>query len=216
MIYSELFKRLEGLSHGFGIKVEAGSARDSETAGPAQSAGEIWRVKQVHGDTICDLDLLDELPPVESIEADAIVTSRKGLAIGVRTADCAPLLVADQKQPLVAVIHSGWRGTVAKISLKVIQYLQSEKGSDPSDLFVAIGPCIQGSCYEVGEEVTGVQVTRYFDMVAENQSLICEGGVLPDHIEMLDYCTHCRGDLFHSYRRDGERAGRQISWIQLL
>ncbi len=199
MMTSSLLESVGSIVHGF----------DTRSDPPAAA----FRVKQVHGDVICDLDTLDAVPVSESIEADAIVTTRSGQIIGVRTADCVPLLVADQKKPLVAAIHSGWRGTVAKITLRTIQYLQKEKGSDPGNLIVAIGPCIQGSCYEVGEEVTGAKVTRYFDMVAENRKLLQEAGVLSEHIETLDYCTHCRDDLFHSYRRDGEKAGRQISWI---
>ena len=82
-------------------------------------------------------------------EGDAIVSSEPGVAIGIRTADCVPILVADRETRIVACIHAGWRGTAANIVGATVEVLRS-RGSKPENLHVAIGPSIGSCCYEVG------------------------------------------------------------------
>jgi YfiH family protein len=91
--------------------------------------------------------------PSKQSKGDALATKRAGLLLGVRTADCSPVLVVDPKKRVVAAIHAGWRGTLARIVVKTIGQMQMEFKSDPKDLLAAIGPTIGGCCYEVGTEV---------------------------------------------------------------
>jgi polyphenol oxidase len=104
---------------------------------------------QIHSDVVRIFDA----SPSKQCKGDALATNRKGLLLGVRTADCSPVLVVDPKKRVVAAIHAGWRGTLARIVAKTIGQMQMEFGSDPKDLLAAIGPTIGGCCYEVGTEV---------------------------------------------------------------
>jgi YfiH family protein len=89
----------------------------------------------------------------EPLRGDAAVTDRPGLLLGVRTADCVPVLIADRRRRVVAAVHAGWRGTLARIAQKTVGDLRMFYGSAPTDLVAAIGPRIGVCCYEVGAEV---------------------------------------------------------------
>src|ERR1700744_6020304 len=104
---------------------------------------------QIHSDVVRIFDAT----PSKQCKGDALATNRKGLLLGVRTADCSPVLVVDPKKRVVAAIHAGWRGTLARIVAKTIGQMQMEFGTEPKDLLAAIGPTIGGGCYEVGTEV---------------------------------------------------------------
>jgi polyphenol oxidase len=91
--------------------------------------------------------------PGKQCKGDALATNRAGLLLGVRTADCSPILIVDPKKRAVAAIHAGWRGTLARIVVKTIGQMQMEFKSNPKDMLAAIGPTIGGCCYEVGTEV---------------------------------------------------------------
>jgi len=106
-------------------------------------------LRQIHSDLINRIDRMPEQP----LAGDGMVTDTPGLLLAVQTADCLPIIVADRKRRAVGVFHAGWRGTVKRISEKGVGEMRKHFGSDPRDLVVAIGPGIQGCCYEVGEEV---------------------------------------------------------------
>lgn len=99
---------------------------------------------------------------------DALLTRETDVLLGVRTADCLPILVVDPQSRAVAAIHSGWRGALKRIAEKTIGEMRRLYGSKPQRLFAALGPCIGACCYEVGEEVadsfTGhfVNSAKYF------------------------------------------------------
>src|SRR5580704_2870742 len=86
-------------------------------------------------------------------QGDALITRERGVLLAVQTADCIPILLADTKRRAVAAIHSGWRGTLARIAAKALGRMQMEFGTRPQDVMAALGPGIGRCCYEVGEEV---------------------------------------------------------------
>jgi YfiH family protein len=109
-------------------------------------------LKQIHSNLVllaCAADADRERPR----KGDGLMTGEPGLLIGVRTADCIPILVADRKRRTVAAFHAGWRGTVHRIVESGIGRLRLQFGSRPEDLVAAIGPGIGPCCYSVGEEV---------------------------------------------------------------
>jgi polyphenol oxidase len=108
---------------------------------------------QIHSDVVRIFDAKTKTPPANQSKGDALATNRPGLLLGVRTADCSPVLVVDPKKRVVAAIHAGWRGTLARIVVKTIGQMQMEFKSNPKDMLAAIGPTIGGCCYEVGTEV---------------------------------------------------------------
>jgi len=117
----------------------------------ALSAGKMPLVtlRQFHSDVIHVADA----PEAEVPRADALATRTLGLLLGVQTADCVPILMADTRQRAVAAIHAGWRGTLARIVVKTLGRMQMEFGTRPRDVVASLGPAIGRCCYEVGPEV---------------------------------------------------------------
>jgi YfiH family protein len=113
-------------------------------------------LRQIHSDLIHRVDRVQvqgDRMPEQPVAGDGIVTDTPGLLVAVQTADCLPIILADRKRRAVGVFHAGWRGTVKRIVEKGVGEMQKHFGSDPRDLMAAIGPGVQGCCYEVGEEV---------------------------------------------------------------
>jgi YfiH family protein len=111
-------------------------------------------LRQIHSDLIHRVHgvRVDRMP-AEPLAGDGIVTDTPGLLVAVQTADCLPIILADRKRRAVGVFHAGWRGTVKRIVEKGVGEMRKHFGSDPRNLVAAIGPGVQGCCYEVGEEV---------------------------------------------------------------
>ena len=112
-------------------------------------------LRQIHSDRIHRVERADESSSKfsEAPKADALITREPGALLGVQTADCIPILLADPKRRAVAAIHSGWRGTLARIATKALGRMHMEFGTRPGDVIAALGPGIGRCCYEVGSEV---------------------------------------------------------------
>ena len=106
-------------------------------------------LRQIHSDIIRHIVSI----PGEPLPGDGMITSTPGLLLAIQTADCLPVIIVDAKRHAVGVFHAGWRGTVKRIVEKGVGEMTRHFGSRPRDLKAAIGPGIQGCCYEVGEEV---------------------------------------------------------------
>jgi len=149
-------------------------------------------------------------------EGDALLENTPGSVVAVKTADCVPILLVDERSRAVAAVHAGWRGTAARIAAKAVEAMGSRFGTRPADLHAAVGPGIGKCCYEVGPEVTaqfGGQGRGRLDLAAENRKQLEEVGVTPEHIYASNLCTMCRPEEFHSFRRDREAAGRLHSFV---
>lgn len=162
-------------------------------------------------------------------ETDAIITDLKGVCICVKTADCVPVLLYDQKKKVIAAIHAGWRGTVQRITYLSVIRMISEFNSDPSDIIAGIGPSISPEVYEVGPEVwsqfdslyiksNGSLSTdkRFLDLWKANQDQLIGAGISADQIELAGLCTFSNPDTFFSARRDGVKTGRMATGIMLF
>lgn len=159
-------------------------------------------------------------------EGDALVTDRPGVLIGVRTADCVPILIADPEHRAVAAVHAGWRGTAEGITAKAVSRLTNEYGSKPEELHAALGPAIGPCCYEVGPDVAarfrpwlsdlGEGKRVHLDLSEVNQRQLTRVGLNPANIDTGSPCTNCGPAELHSYRRDGPKAGRMIAAIGIL
>lgn len=167
--------------------------------------------------------------------SDGYVTEEKGLPVGVKNADCTPVLFAwvrSGETRAVAAVHAGWRGTLGEISLEAVRKL-TEKGAEKSEIFAAIGPSIGGCCYEVerdfyaefekkyGEEFcrefipeSGRGDGKYFADVAKMNFWQLENAGLPrENIDICALCTCCSGELFYSHRGSGGVRGTMLSLI---
>lgn len=180
-------------------------------------AATLRRVKQVHGGEVLNATTLSE-----TSEADGLwCTKSDGLTLGVSTADCVPLLLADVGGTVVAAVHSGWRSTVAGIAGTAVAAL----GVDPSTLVAAIGPCIELAKFEVGPEVAEqfdaafVDASGYakphVDLVSVVTAQLRAAGVPGENIERVGACTHAHPDRYFSYRRDGKGTGQMLSFVGL-
>ena len=148
-------------------------------------------------------------------EADAIIENTPGSLIAVKTADCMPILLVDERRRAVAAVHAGWRGTAAQIVKAAVGAMAQRFGTAAEDLHAAIGPGIGVCCYEVGPEVMAQfagQGRGHLDLEAENRRQLEESGVTARRIYASHLCTMCREE-FHSFRRDREAAGRLYSYI---
>jgi hypothetical protein len=106
-------------------------------------------LRQFHSDVIH----IAAEPSADAPRADALATRSPGLLLGVQTADCVPILLADTRHCVVAAIHAGWRGTLARIAVKALGRMRMEFGTRPGDVVAALGPAIGRCCYEVGSDV---------------------------------------------------------------
>jgi len=162
-------------------------------------------------------------------EGDALITDMPGLSLAVRTADCLPILLADPRNRAIAAVHSGWRGTVAGAAVNALNKMHENYKTNPFEVVAAIGPGIGPCCYEVGPEVAAqfshwgadpqVRGGRprppvHLNLANAKRTQLVAAGIPDSQIEVLPYCTKCRPDLFHSFRRDHAAAGRMISFIR--
>lgn len=128
--------------------------RSSKNASrPTTSLWPLITVRQIHSDIIRCVDSIPDLTRDEPLSGDGLITATPGLLLAIQTADCLPVILVDTKRPAVGVFHAGWRGTVKRIVQKGVGEMHRCFGTNPRDLKAAIGPGIQGCCYEVGEEV---------------------------------------------------------------
>lgn len=151
-------------------------------------------------------------------EGDALITDEPGLPVSIRTADCFPILLADQRNRVVAAIHAGWRGTDARIVESTLRDMRRSFGTDSSHVIAAIGPGIGVCCYEVGLDVGrrfGLSGAGRVDLAAANVSQLMQAGVPSAQIDVIPECTQCQPSRFHSFRRDKDQAGRMISYIAI-
>lgn len=125
------------------------ASRSSALRKAATSPWPLITLRQIHSDIIHCVDSATREP----LAGDGLITATPGLLFGIQTADCLPLILVDAKRHAVGVFHAGWRGTVKRIAEKGVGEMHRHFGSRPRDLKAAIGPGIQGCCYEVGEEV---------------------------------------------------------------
>ena len=152
--------------------------------------------------------------------ADAVLTDRPGVLVGVRTADCLPVLLADPRTRSVAAVHAGWRGAAAGVLPTAVNALAVEYGARPAEIEAAIGPGIGVCCFEVGEEVAGrfserfvdrQRVRPHVDLASALEAQLARCGVA--RCETIRECTSCRLDRYFSHRAERGRTGRMLAVI---
>ncbi|WP_169777228.1 peptidoglycan editing factor PgeF [Campylobacter mucosalis] len=148
-------------------------------------------------------------------ECDAVITALRGVGICVMVADCSPILLYDRKNGVISAIHAGRAGVVSKIVTKTIALMQSEFGSQSSDINAFVGVNIKGSCYEIGQLNLG-EFNKYknglnFDINLALKDEFESLGVTKFHFDKR--CSHC-DERFYSYRRE-KNTGRFAGVIAL-
>jgi polyphenol oxidase len=197
----------------------------------------LYFLSQVHGSDFRVLDGTEPQEEVVRMVGDITISRTPGVGCGVRTADCVPILVADRASGVVAAIHSGWRGTAARVVVTAVNALRELIGGS-GDLIAAIGPHIEVCCFEVGDDVAAelARASSLGEGALERsrsqganpvegsgkprvnlrrivRAQLGELGIAREAIDDVLGCTVCDRERFYSYRRDRDRSGRLLSAI---
>lgn len=166
-------------------------------------------------------------------EIDGLVTNVPGIPIITFYADCVPLFFYDPVKKVIAMAHSGWRGTVERIGAKMVSYMHTEYGCEPSDMICAVAPSICQNCYEVSEDVAEQFISVFGKGYGDellyrkengkyqlNLHKACEvtllkAGILPEHLDITDLCTCCNPDFFYSHRASNGKRGN-LAGVMML
>ena len=182
-------------------------------------------LRQIHSDRVWNAHRLTE---DRQQEGDALFTDEVRRGIGVRTADCVPLVFVDAQNHAVAAVHAGWRGSASAIVRRTLERMAQDCGTDAAHVWVALGPCIRECCYEVGDDVAAQFVTLFpeweprsagktrLNLPEANRRHLISGGVSADHIFDSGLCTSCTPEHFFSYRREPQNPGRMLSAVSRL
>jgi YfiH family protein len=196
---------------------------------------ELVTVRQVHGAVVQVVrrgeGVLSTPDGRAVLQGDGLVTSEPGLMLGVQTADCVPVLMADTRGRAVGAFHAGWRGTVERIVEVGVRTMVEEFGSRPGDLIAAVGPSIGPCCFEVGDEVAaefaGEVVSRAangrarVDLWEANRRQLLAAGLLPEAIRVVGECTVCTRTpegrrRYFSHRAESGVTGRMLNVIGVV
>nr|WP_296081471.1 peptidoglycan editing factor PgeF [uncultured Blautia sp.] len=166
-------------------------------------------------------------------DVDGMITNVRGLVLATFYADCVPLYFVDPVHHAIGLSHSGWRGTVAKIGVVTIQKMQETYGTDPADVYAAIGPSICQECYEVSEDVI-LEFQKSFapkhweklfykkengkyqlNLWEANKIIFTEAGITENHISMPGICTCCNPEFLFSHRASHGKRGNLGAFLGL-
>lgn len=191
------------------------------------AADALYEVSQVHGGLVHAIE--PAVPPAEFRQraGDALWAQTRDLAVGVRVADCVPILLASPESGAVAAVHAGWRGVEANVVGESVRALCGVMGIDPATLIAAIGPHIGVDAFEVSEEIAQqiaaavgdpqVIVRReprpHVELALAVHAQLKRSGLVPARIERVAGCTFADPVRFFSFRRDGQASGRHLAVI---
>jgi len=181
-------------------------------------------LKQIHSNRVLNANVLRN----RDQEGDAIITDCVDKSIGIRTADCVPILLLDPQNRAVGAVHAGWRGSAACIVQRTIEKLCEDFGTQASDIYAAMGPCIRACCYVVDTSVAERFAPSFpewgplegkklaLDLPDANRQQMLQAGIKADRIFDSCLCTSCQSATFYSFRREPGNPGRMISAIERL
>jgi len=164
---------------------------------------------------------------INPVVADAVITDRPDVLIGIIVADCVPVLVYDQHRKIICAVHAGWKGTAGGILEKALSLMMERFNARPGDVLVSIGPSIKKCSYEVdvhvkdavesktgqGNYIDPKGDTYMLDLAEANRVQALNSGVQEKHIWKSEDCTFCNPDKYYSYRYAKETTGRQGGFI---
>lgn len=183
-------------------------------------------LKQIHSNQVW----IVEDNEIRNREGDALIIKKKGILVGVRTADCVPLLVYNPANKIAAAIHVGWRGLISGVIEATLQVLKNNFNSNFSKLQIVLGPALCPGCFEIGPDVASQFKDKFGDRLTISPGrndrsfvdlrkaccLVLEDkGAPASSIEVLPHCTACEPELFYSYRR-GDCDGRMLAFIGVV
>ena len=189
--------------------------------------------KQVHEDvihTVTEDDIGNGIVIENKFESvDALITDKKDIPIVTLFADCVPLFFLDKRQGVIALAHSGWKGTVKRIGQKTVEKMKKDYGSRVEDILAAIGPSIQECHFEVGDDVAEIFIKEFgsgtavkygeryhVNMQRAIEKQFIESGIPRENIDNCGICTYCNSDLLFSHRKTNGKRGNLGAFIELI
>lgn len=187
--------------------------------------------KQVHEDvihTVTDDDIGNGVARENAFTSvDALITDKKNIPIVTLFADCVPLFFLDKRLGVIALAHSGWKGTVKRIGQKTVRRMKEDYGSKAEDIIAAIGPSIQECHFEVGNDVAEIFINEFgagtavkygeryhVNMQRAIRLQLEEEGVA--NIDDCGICTYCSSGLLFSHRKTSGRRGNMGAFMELI
>ena len=200
-----------------------------------KSSDDLICCEQVHGNRIANVDNTERGRGARKFDTvlpgcDGLITATSGLYLALFFADCLPIFLFDPLKRIIAVVHSGWKGTMGKIAIEAVKGMQQQYQVDPGSIQAFIGPGIGPCCFEISrdlaDQVGGEFHERqdvlqeqngsvFWDLARSNYYLLQKAGLKSDNIIVCELCTRCRQDLFFSYRGAGGLTGRMAAVIGL-
>jgi len=181
---------------------------------------------QVHGTTVRRAPHKSKWTECDS--CDALHSDARPSMLGIKVADCLPVSLIDAQNHVIANIHSGWRGAASGVTLATLDALAADSAFDVTAASAWRGPSIRGCCFEVGENVAETIRAAYanaeefidrsrkkphVDLAGLTAMLLQRRGMPADRVHDSGLCTRCDGSIFHSYRRQGPRGGRNLAVV---
>ncbi|MCP4231721.1 MAG: polyphenol oxidase family protein, partial [bacterium] len=182
--------------------------------------------QQIHGINVITAENVERR---HNPDCDGFVIAKRGGAAGVFLADCQPIILWHRRSATAAIIHAGWRGTVAGIARVGLERVCAVGSAKPDDLFAFLGPCISAANYGVGEDVVRAAVNNgleeavvtgdfgksLFALTRANAAVLADNGLPEENMYSSDLCTYEMDEHFYSYRRAGEEAGRFLAAVHI-
>lgn len=198
------------------------------------NSSNLIKANQAHTDNILCVEELKSMQTIDTTEkSDGLITNKKGIILATTNADCILLLFFDPVKKVIANAHSGWKGTLQKISEKTVKKMINFYGCKPKDIIVCICPSIRKCHFEVKEDVKNMFYNKFnelgniddfiipneskwfIDTVLINKIILKKIGILEENIEDSKICSVCNKDKIHSYRAEGENYGLATAIIAL-
>lgn len=165
-------------------------------------------------------------------DVDGLITNEPGVILSTFYADCVPLYFVDPVHKAIGLSHSGWRGTVGRMGEKTLEAMKEAFGTNPAEVYAAIGPSICQDCYEISEDVAehfyqefkgrGEEILikkdkgKYqLDLWKTNEIVMLEAGILPEHLAVTNICTCCNSEVLFSHRASQGKRGNLAAFLML-
>ena len=181
------------------------------------------------GKEACGYGVTKEKPYTD---VDGLITNEPGIILSTFYADCVPLYFVDTVNKAIGLSHSGWRGTVGRMGQKTLEAMKEAFGTNPADVYAAIGPSICQDCYEISEDVA-VHFYEEFqghgdailynkgngkyqlDLWKANEIVMLEAGILQEHLAVTNICTCCNSEVLFSHRASHGKRGNLAAFLML-
>lgn len=165
-------------------------------------------------------------------DIDGLITNEPGVILSTFYADCVPLYFVDPVHKAIGLSHSGWRGTVGRMGQKTLEAMAVAYGTNPKDVYAAVGPSICQDCYEISEDVAEHFYKEFeghgddilinkgngkyqLDLWKTNEIVLTEAGILPEHLAVTNICTCCNSEILFSHRASQGKRGNLAAFMML-